>query len=294
MDLEWSAPEFHEEIRVTPNNAVFLAVHVPKCAGTSLDRHIIGHLPSGQGWITRKRSYWLQPWGRAYKRPTPSIIKDVRYVSGHHMGSSVASLFPGKTLYRSVLIREPTSFLLSYYNFRMMRYIADGKKPYSFELHLRSQPANMISHFILSRWCEIPWATLLTMSSEAKYERLNRELASFWYVADYSKCDELSGLISAKLDIPAIATRANTKENWLKRVDWQPLTASDLSPSTVREIKARTQIDRAIWRSWADVGLKTQTIQPVRQETSERVPFAITEAARIYHSAARRYQRGWF
>ena len=279
---------------MTPDDTVFLAVHVPKCAGTSLDRHVLGHLSREQGWITRKRSYWLRSWGRAYKNRPAHELQNVKYVSGHFMGSSVAQLFPGKTLYKSMLIREPTSFLLSYYNFRMMRYIAEGKKPYSFELHLRSQPADMISHFILSRWCEIPWANLLAMSSEAKYERLNRELASFWYVADYSKCDELIGLISAKLGIPATATRANTKENWLKRVDWQPLTAADLSAATVREIKARTQIDQAIWRSWADVGLRTQEIAPVLPETSTRPSFPITEAARIYHSAARRYQRGWF
>src|SRR5690606_3690437 len=118
---------------------------------------------------------------------------------------------------------------ISYYNFRMMRYLSEGWKAYSFEAHLRSLPCNPISHFLLQKWLEIPWPALMVMSPDRKYELLNGELARFWYVADYKHCDELVALMGHELGISTSPERLNTQEDWLKRVEWQPLTADDLS-----------------------------------------------------------------
>ncbi len=176
----------------------------------------------------------------------------------------------------------------------MMRYIAQGWRPYSFEVHLKSLPSDPICHFILASWCEISWTRLLAMCPKKKYDTINRELKNFWYVGDYTNCNELVSLISSELDVPPIAKRANTQKLWMEQVSWQPLTIDDLQPRTRRELTKRTRLDKAVWTSWAGARLNAAEVQPVEFEAAMRSEFPALEAKRIYYSAVRRYQRGWF
>lgn len=280
---------------LTQDPVVFLALHVPKCAGRTIERHMESHLPAEQCWITR-RGFSVSPmsWGRSYRLAKGQDLSQVRFISGHYLGRSIARRLPRRSLRRSVLIREPISFLLSYYNFRMMRYIAQGWKPYSFDLHLRSLPHDPISHFLLASWLEISWLELLAMAPERKYELLNRQLAQFWYVADYSRCDELIALLGEGLGVPAVAERVNTQKGWTERVDWRPLSRRDLAQSTVEEIAARTRVDQALWQSWADAGLGAAGVRPIPLASGKRLGFPAAEARRPLYEAARRFQRGWF
>lgn len=272
---------------------VFVVLHVPKCAGRTIERHMEAHLAERECWVTRERQVrlpYLSP--RRYLMRESSKLPDVRFVSGHYVGQSLEKLLPAGQIKRAVLIREPLSFMLSYYNFRMMRYIREGWRPYSFEVHVRSLPCDPISHFLLSRWLELPWARLLLLSPEQKYKLLNETLSRFWYVADYSYCDRLVELLSEDLGVPAKAERQNTRESWVNRVDWKPL--NEVSPEMRREVEARTRLDRALWESWGKAELDAGKVRPVPLEQGTRLTFALGEVRRPAFEVVRRTQRGWF
>lgn len=272
---------------------VFLAVHVPKCAGSTIERHMLRHLPTEEYWITHKRSPRLPlPWGRPYTMRGAPEVSRVRFISGHYVGHSLERMMPERPIRRSVLLREPASFMISYYNYRMMRYLSLGWRPYSFALHLRSLRSDPISHFLLERWLEIPWPALMVMSPERKFDLLNTELSRFWYVADYKYCDELVELMGRELGVSTRPERLNTEEEWSKKVEWRPLTSEDLTPIIRSEIAARTRLDRALWENWAQARLHTASIHPTPLEGCRRYIFPLSEIQRPVHQVARRYQRG--
>lgn len=290
-----SSDEYLEIRESGTGRVVFLAVHVPKCAGSTIERHMVKHLPEAERWVTRKRTpRMLMTWGRPYSMRGAPEFHRVRFISGHYVGRSLERMLSERTIKRSVLLRDPTSFMISYYNYRMMRYLSLGWKPYSFETHLRSLRSDPMSHFLLERWLEIPWPVLMLMSPEHKYRLLNEELRRFWYVADYRHCDELTAAMAVELGISTKPERLNTQEEWTKKVDWRPVTANDLSPSIRREITARTRLDRALWQSWSQARLNTTSIQPVPLEGCTRFTFPLAEMQRPVHQVARRYKRGLF
>ena len=114
--------------------SVHLIYHVPRCAGQTIDRHLAAVLSANAYHRTRKRKgfgrflFTRHDFG---KMPDPN---QTRVVGGHFLGISLEPLFAGRELKRSILLRDPVSHFISYYNFRMMRYLAQGLHPYSFEL----------------------------------------------------------------------------------------------------------------------------------------------------------------
>ena len=162
--------------RMPTENTTFIAVHVPKCAGSSVERHMLENLPAKAVWMPRKRYRSMPAIKPPFFEPRREGTGDVRFVSGHHIGKSVEGYFPDHRILRSVLLREPMSFHLSYYNFRSMRYLGQGLNTYSFDDHLLSQRDDPISHFLLERWLEIPRAKLLSMPAQRKFDIINRDL----------------------------------------------------------------------------------------------------------------------
>ena len=124
-----------------------------------------------------------------------------------------------------MLLREPLEFQVSYYNWRMMDNIAKGLGTYNFDLHFRALQRNFMAEFLLSRWLEIPRASLLVMSEEKKYNCLNRMLAGFWFVGAHSDCDRLIAQIGRDLGVPATARRRNTAAELQAQTGWRPLTS---------------------------------------------------------------------
>lgn len=273
---------------------VFIAVHVPKCAGRTIENHLRANLDSGSLWIPRKRSRnFPQVLPPFYRAPASSDTSAIRAVSGHWIGQSIERLFPGRTLYHSVLLREPMGFHLSYFNYRSMRYLKEGLATYSFDDHIRSPPDDPISHFILERWLEIPRARLLTMSAQRKYDILNECLAKFWYVGDLGCCDELLTMISEQLGISTRIEAANTKEQWQSVAKWNLLSREQLTPTQVAMVQQRTKLDRALWESWKGARLGTGSVVPVPLPADAGARLAVHEMQRPYHSLVRRLKRGW-
>lgn len=263
-----------------------LILHVPKCAGTSVEQHLMTHLGPQYFWITRKRSRSV-PLGvfhRKYRAPCHSI-NDIAAVSGHFLGRSVERLFPGRQLIRSIVLREPKRQILSLYNYRMMRYIKSGLKPYPFHYHLRSLPTNPVAHFILERWLELSWPQLAAMRSNSKVAELDRALASFDRIVDISEASALIAWLSRDLDLPEQSVETNTSGEWEAMTGWRPLKLGHLTRAEHAEMDARLNIDRYLWRRWA---LKENIVWNGAGAGS----FLLSELARPRYQVLRRLNRG--
>ncbi len=76
-------------------------------------------------------------------------------VGGHYLGISIDQLFAGRQIKRSILLRDPASHFVSYYNYRMARYISEGLQPYSLEVAYGATQRNFITHYILKYFLEL-------------------------------------------------------------------------------------------------------------------------------------------
>jgi hypothetical protein len=280
--------------RMSKPPPVFIALHVPKCAGRTIENHLREHLDPASLWIPRKRWRKVPPiYPPHYAPPLNPDTSGIRAVTGHFIGQSVERLFPGRTLYRSVLLREPLGFHLSYFNYRSMRYLSEGLATYSFDDHVRSQPDDPISHFLLERWLELPRARLLSMPAQRKYEILNDCLAKFWFVGDLGYCNELLTMMCEGLGISAQIKSSNTKEQWQAGTNWKLLTKDQLTPDQIALVAQRTRLDRALWETWKNARLDTGSVVPVPLPANAGAGLALHEVQRPYHSLVRRLKRGW-
>ena len=106
-----------------------------------------------------------------------------------------------------------------------MDNIAKGLGTYSFDIHLRALRRNFMTDFLLSRWLRIGRRSLLVMTDEQKYQRLNRMLAGFWFVGAHTDCDRLIAEIAPGLGVPPTAPRRNTAVELQAQTGWRLLTS---------------------------------------------------------------------
>jgi hypothetical protein len=264
---------------------VHIVVHVPKCAGTSIETHLHRYLGDGF-WSAPKRSRRipLEVLGRKYQASPPAPPSSIRAVSGHFIGASVEKLFPDRPIHRWILLRDPKHLVLSWYNYRMMRYQAAGKSPYAFAIHLHSMPADPVAHFLLERWFELPWWQMARLQPREKTAMLDKMLGGFDRVGDIRDCDALIAQISRSLGIPETAERRNTSAAWQQRVTWEPVRYEDLSRADRLALEERTRLDDYLWRRWAL--RETASVSP-----SEIAPFLRTQLRRPFYEIRRKTQR---
>lgn len=272
---------------------VHLVYHVPKCAGQTIDRHLAAVLSPKAYYRTRKRRGFgrlLTPRHDFEKMPDRMQTK---VVGGHFIGGSVEFLFAGCELKRSILLRDPASHVVSYYNFRMMRYLSEGLHPYSFELSYAATQRNFITHYILRNFLELPWSRRARLSDDEKYDLVNAFLATFWYVGDYRLCDDLIAALAVKLGIPGRAAPRNTRAEWEHHVRWKTLEVDDLSPGAIAQIRRENLLDQRLWETWHEVRHSTATVRPHALGGRRASGFVSTEAMRLVSQIARRIQRRW-
>jgi hypothetical protein len=260
-----------------------ILLHVPKCAGRTIEVHLARHLPANAFYMPRRPGR-----GGLSEMPPPARI---RALSGHHLAKSIEAHFPEREIRRSVLLRDPLSFQVSYYNFRMMRYIASGGRPYSFALYYRALQRDPMAHFLLSRWLEVSPARLLVMPVAEKWRRLSEALSGFWFVGDYRRCDELVAAVAADLHIRAKAKRVNHEAAWSQAVGWRPITVEDLGDDLARRIPLDNPLDAALHATWASAGHAAEAVRPDPGPASSA--FLVHELVRPLHEARRRLARGW-
>lgn len=264
---------------------LLIHIHVPKCAGTTVEKHLAEQLGK-QVWIPRKRTrnFPLSLFKRKYSNELRHPKDQIKAISGHFIGKSVEDLFPDRRIVRSIILRKPDSMMLSYYNFRMMRYMLEGQHAYSFLLFLRATRMNPLAHFLLERWLEMPWIELIRLSEERKAELLDEVLAEIDYIADIREADSLIEKISAELDIARTAPRRNAAEEKQVVTGWKILKLDDLSATEHALLKSRTALDDYIWKRWVQK-------DPKPFERLEQDNFVLSEFVRPRYQAERRIAR---
>jgi hypothetical protein len=273
--------------------AVHFIYHVPKCAGQTIDRHLAGTLaPDAYCRTTRKRGVgrFLSSRHAFEQQPHPHRTK---VISGHFLGPSVEPVVAGRELKRSILLRDPVSHAVSYYNFRMMRYRSEGLHAYSFALAYGAMQRNFITHYILRNFLELPWHRLARLSDNDKYDIVNAFLATFWFVGDYRLCDDLIAALAATLDIPGRAVPANTCAEWGRRVSWTRLKTDHLSCDAIAKIRRENLVDQKLWETWRDARHDVASARPRALAGAGASGFISTEAVRFVSQIARRIQRRW-
>jgi hypothetical protein len=272
--------------------SIHLIYHVPKCAGRTIDCHLAAALPP-QAYTKLSKPKGLKRFLSA-SVPREALDPDqTRVVVGHFLPLSTDAVFAGQELKRSILLREPIGHIISHYNFRMMRYLARGRHSYSFELDYRARRKNFISHYILRNFLEMPWHRLARLADDEKYDIVNAFLARFWYVADFSRCDELIAALAATLEIPERASPQNTEAEWAKRVKWRPFTMSDLSSDAVARIRQDNLIDQRLWETWHEAKHDGASVRPLTLGGTSSRGFITTEATRFVNRVVRRIERRW-
>jgi len=270
---------------------VHFVYHVPKCAGRTIDRHLLQVLPSPAYHRMKKR----RGLGRFATRYDPRDLPHPRrtnVVGGHYLGISVDPLFQGRQIKRSLLLRDPVSQFVSYYNFRMVRYISAGMRPYGVDLAYGATQRNFITHYILSNFLELSWSRIAGFSDQDKYDLVNAFLADFWFVGDYQLCDELIGSLGDRLGFPPSATAHNTLAELSRVAGWTPLTLDQLPRDAVMGIQAENAIDQRLWETWREVRHDTSAVQP-RPLEARASSFISSEASRFVNQIMRRMQRRW-
>ena len=265
---------------------ILIHIHVPKCAGTTIERHLMNQLGKTGVWSAPKRTrrFPLGWFTHKYNRALPRQPDEISAVSGHFIGRSVENLFPERRIVRSIILREPESLMLSYYNYRMMRYLLKGQHAYPFSLFLRATRMNPIAHFLLERWLEMPWIRLVQLSDERKATLLDEVMASIDYVADISETDAFAAKISAEIGIPPRAPRRNTAEEKQAKTGWKIVKLGDLSKSERTVLNSRTALDRYLWCRWAQR-------ENVSFDHSFQSNFALSEFIRLKYQFERRIAR---
>ncbi len=217
----------------------------------------------------------------------------LRVVGGHFLGISLESLFAGRPVKRFMLLRDPASHLVSYYNYRITRYLSQGLQPYSFGVSYGSTRRNFITHYILRNFLELPWWRITLMSDQDKYDIANAFLANFWFVGDYTLCDDVVAVLGKQLGISGEAIAQNMHRVKSDGAGWQSLALDDLSTGAVALIQRENLIDQRLWETWRDAGHDVQTVRPRALMERASPDFVSTEATRFVYQLMRRTQRRW-
>jgi len=234
---------------------VHFVLHVPKCAGTTVEAHFERHLGPGYLHAPRWESLARNLIGNRYTLSAAELAP-VRVVSGHSLSVSLMRHLPGVEIRESVLLRDPLGYLLSFYNYRWTRYREGwGVEPPSFETWYRGQRRNPISRFLLNRYFEQGVPALYRLSSAGRLGFLEARLERFHFVGGYRRAGEMIAGISAELGIPGVVEDRNvTGEAALRPADL---------PERLRErIDRENALDAALYARWKDRGWRAGAAAP--------------------------------
>ncbi len=266
---------------------VWFHLHVPKCAGSTVEQHVAAHL-GGEAFLRPTRRHGIGYYfGRGYDIPVQRELSAIRFVSGHFFGRSVEQLFSSAEIRRTVLLRDPLSYTLSLYNYRMRRYQKQGAGVVPFDVWRRSRGADPISTFILNRYLEIPLWRLLMLDRAAKAELLGRALEGFDFVGDISSCCDFVAQLSQRMGIPGVNARRNVTPT-----DERLIHADNLSASVLAEIRASTALDQWLWESYRERGWERWGRSEVPKFSGDGASSLIGELRRGLYSVVARSIRG--
>ncbi|MEM7507227.1 MAG: hypothetical protein AAF415_10805 [Pseudomonadota bacterium] len=220
---------------------VHFLLHIPKCAGTTVEAHFARHLGTAFRLAPRWDSVSRNFIGNRY----PGVeMQGIRAVSGHSLSVSLKQTVDAPVR-ESVLLRDPLGYFLSFYNYRWARHAAGDTKPPDFAPWYLSQRRNPISRFLLNRYFEQGVPALYRFSSAGRLAWLEDRLRQFHFVGSYRYADEMVAGISRELGIPDTVTHENV-------TPVKKLRAQDLDPALQARIIEENAVDQVLYTRWAD------------------------------------------
>lgn len=235
---------------------VHFLLHIPKCAGTTVETHFRTHL--GRRFLLAPR--WDNPLrdviGNRYPDLTPRRLEDVAVVSGHSLSARLGQSFDGVEIRQSVLLRDPLGFLLSFYNYRWARFAeGTGPEPPAFDVWYNAQRRNPISRFLLMRYFGQGVPALYRLSSAARLAYLEQRLAGFHFVGSYRQADTMIAAISRELGLPDHVEHHNVTPG-------RRISADDISDDLRARITRDNALDQMLFERWADRGWSGAPTEP--------------------------------
>ncbi|MEL6218724.1 MAG: hypothetical protein AAFR79_09695 [Pseudomonadota bacterium] len=231
------------------DRVVHFLLHVPKCAGTTVEAHFERHL--GDAFLVAPR--WESIWRNVIGNRYPGLVQEVdldglRVVSGHSLSVSLKRLLPGAEIRESVLLRDPVGYHLSLYNYRWSWHRqGHAPEPPAFARWYAVQRRNPISRFLLNRYFEQGVPALYRLSSAGRLAFLEARLAEFWFVGDYRRAAEMISGISKELGIDGRVEDRNVTQE-------KAVTEGTLGPDWCARILRDNALDAALHARFADRG----------------------------------------
>jgi hypothetical protein len=238
-----------------PQRVVHFLLHVPKCAGTTVEDHFRETL--GPGFLLAPR--WHNPLrpilGNRYSMAGGDPrLPQLKVITGHSMGVSLKRHFAQAEIRESVLLRDPVGYHLSLYNYRIARHRAGtGPKPPGFAAWYKAQRRDPISRFILNHYFEQGIPMLYRLSSGDRLAWLEARLRDFWFVGGYHRADEMIAGISHELGVAEQSGRRNAGS----------VHETALDDAMRARIVTENAVDQALWTRWAERGWKADSRNPV-------------------------------
>ncbi|MBM4114524.1 MAG: hypothetical protein FJ252_01450 [Phycisphaerae bacterium] len=227
---------------------IWLLVHVPKCAGTTVEEHLRKHLPPDQVLKPSRRKAPARYLSRPYwTMPESRDLTKARVVIGHPFGRSIIRHFPDCEIRECVMIRDPLGFLLSHYNYRMSRYARQGVNQIGFELWYRTRPLNPVTHFILNRYLEMPHTKLWQLKPRDRIRVLDDALEKFAFVSSYRSCDGFLRTLSEELGIETEFKARNVTPT-------KVVTEETIAASLKQQILEENAVDALFFEKYRDRG----------------------------------------
>jgi hypothetical protein len=234
-------PSSLPEAQGTP---VWFLLHVPKCAGTTLEAHFAAALGPGFLKAPRWESVLRDVVGNRIALPR-ARLPGLRVVSGHSLAASMARAFAPREVRECLLLREPVGWFLSFYNYRIGRHRERGERhPGSFADWYRTQPRNPVARFLLGRYFGVGYPAIFGLSSRGQLARLNRELARFHFVGDIAATGRLVAHVSAELGVPGTVRSENVGAV-------KEATRESIGPAMAARLLAENAVDAALHRLWS-------------------------------------------
>ena len=220
---------------------VHFLLHIPKCAGTTVESHFARHL--GPAFLLAPR--WEHVARNFIGNRYPGIdMTGVRAVSGHSLSISLKRHIDAPVA-QSVLLRDPLGYFLSFYNYRWSRHAGGDAKPPGFATWYATQRRNPISRFILNRYFEQGVPALYRFSSADRLAWLEERLTQFHFVGSYRHANKMIAGISRALDLPQEVTSQNITPS-------RKLSKDDLAPALLSRIAEENAVDQILYDRWAD------------------------------------------
>lgn len=240
-----------------PGQTVHFLLHVPKCAGTTVEEHFAQTL--GERFLLAPRWEHIlrgvignrYPYGQDASR-----LEGVRAVSGHSLSRSLARHFPQAEIRESVLLRDPVGFHLSLYNYRWTRHWQGlAPEPPEFAEWYGLQRRNPIARFLLTRYFEQGIPAVYRLSSAGRLAWLEARLERFWFVGGLHRTGELIAAVARDLGVAEEAADRNVTET-------KKLTPESLGAEWCARIAADHALDATLHARWKDRGFEGAPTEP--------------------------------